>query len=77
MFLPYLNNERDHPKSSSNKKRFESLNFLAMIKFSQDPIIYPLESSWFGESLADGSVVPMEETHIYKENKFGLKTLNE
>lgn len=48
-----------------------------MIKFTRDPIIYPRESAWFGESLADGRVVPMEDTKIYKDNKFGLKTLNE
>ena len=76
-FLPYLNNEKDHPKSNSNKKRFEALNYLAMIKFTRDPIIYPLESAWFGESLPDGRVVPMEQTQIYKSNSFGLKTLNE
>ena len=58
-----------------NKRRFEALNFLTMVKFKHDPIIYPSESSWFGEVDAAGRVVPMEETGIYKENKFGLKTL--
>ena len=48
-FLPYLNNERDHPNSTKNKRRFEQLNFLTMVKFSHDPIIFPQESSWFGE----------------------------
>ena len=47
-FLPYINNEIDHSKRKSNKKRFESLNYITMVKFLKDPIIYPKESSWFG-----------------------------
>ena len=46
-----------------------------MIKFIHDPMIYPKESSWFGETNPDGKVIPMEETRIFKENTFGLKTL--
>jgi len=76
-FLPYLNNEKDHPQANLYKKRFENLNFFTMIKFMHDPIIYPRESSWFGETNPDGKVIPMEETRIYKENTFGLRTLSE
>ena len=36
-----------------------------MVKFMYDPIIYPQESSWFGEINQDGKVIPMEETQIY------------
>ena len=31
-----------------------------MVKFMHDPIVYPRESSWFGETNADGNVIPME-----------------
>ena len=48
-----------------------------MVKFTKDPIIYPIESSWFGLTDKDGKVVPMEETTIFKENLFGLKTLSD
>lgn len=48
IFLPYLNNEKDHPKANSYKKKFEQLNFLTLVKFKNDPIIYPNESAWFG-----------------------------
>ena len=64
-FLPFLNNERDHPRANKYKKRFEGLNFLTMIKFMHDPIVYPRESSWFGETNPDGVVIPMEQTKIY------------
>ena len=77
MFLPYINNEKDHPKANLNKKRFEQLNYFLMVKFMHDPIIYPKESSWFGENNADGKVEAMEDTKVYKDNLFGLKTLNE
>lgn len=77
LFLPFLNNEKDHPKAKINRKRFESLNYLTMVKFLKDPIIYPVESSWFGQTDKAGKVVPMEETTIFKENLFGLKTLAE
>lgn len=76
-FLPFLNNEKEHSHANSNKKRFESLNSITMVKFLKDPIIFPRESSWFGETNNEGKIVPMEETAIYKENKFGLKTLND
>ena len=77
LFLPYINNEKDHPKANLNKKRFEELNYFLMVKFMHDPIIYPKESSWFGEMNENGEIKPMEETKIFKENKFGLKTLKD
>ncbi len=48
-----------------------------MIKFLRDPIIYPIESSWFGQISSDGKLIKMEETEIYKQNTFGLRTLDE
>ena len=44
LMLPYLNNEKRHANMGTNKQRFESLNHLAMIKFTKDEIIYPRES---------------------------------
>lgn len=50
---------------------------MTMIKFTNDPVIHPIESAWFGQINQHGEVIPMEETHIYKHNTFGLKTLHE
>jgi hypothetical protein len=36
-----------------------------MVKFIYDPIIYPIESSWFGEVAENGEIIKMEETLIY------------
>ena len=46
-----------------------------MVKFSWDPMVYPRESSWFGENGPDGQVLHMEQTSIFKDDKFGLKSL--
>jgi hypothetical protein len=46
-----------------------------MIRFKRDPIIFPMESAWFGETASDGTVLKMEDTKIFKDNTFGLKTL--
>ena len=76
-FLPYINNEKTHPKMKQYKQKFEELNSLTLIKFIYDPVIYPIESSWFGEINPKGEIIPMEKTAIYQNNTFGLKTLNE
>ena len=76
-FLPILNNERDSPKRELNKKRFSQLNLFTMVKFKYDPMVYPIESSWFGENGPDGKTIPMEATALFKEDKFGLKTLSD
>jgi hypothetical protein len=36
-----------------------------MIKFIYDPIVYPIESSWFGEIDENGEIITMEQTRIY------------
>tara|TARA_B110000285_G_C14500882_1_gene328058 strand:- start:168 stop:287 length:120 start_codon:yes stop_codon:yes gene_type:complete len=37
-----------------------------------DPVVYPMESSWFGEIDETGEEIPMELTQIYRRNSFGL-----
>ena len=64
-FLPYLNNEIYHPNANLNKRRFEDLNHFLMVKFMYDPVIYPMESAFFGEINEDGVEVPMEKTKVY------------
>ena len=48
-----------------------------MVKFIYDPVVFPIESSWFGEINKKGEIIPMEQTDIYKSNLFGLKTIDE
>ncbi|XP_042050437.1 palmitoyl-protein thioesterase 1-like isoform X1 [Salvia splendens] len=77
-FLPVLNNE--FHKNSTYKKRFSSLENLVLIKFENDVVLVPKETSWFGY-FPDGSwdpILPAQETTtLYTEDWIGLKTLDE
>ncbi|XP_057808362.1 uncharacterized protein LOC131022841 isoform X2 [Salvia miltiorrhiza] len=76
-FLPVINNE--FHKNSTYKKRFSSLENLVLIKFENDAILVPKETSWFGY-FPDGSwdpILPAQETTLYTEDWIGLKSLDE
>lgn len=76
-FLPYLNNEKDF--SQQSKDRMINLKFLVAIKYLQDDVVQPKESEHFGYYADDTetTTISMEETEAYKQDLFGLKTLNE
>ncbi|KAL5551415.1 hypothetical protein UlMin_001591 [Ulmus minor] len=78
-FLPKLNNELPGKRNSTYKKRFSSLQNLVLIKFEQDNVLIPKETSWFGY-YPDGAfkpVLPAQQTKLYTEDWIGLKTLDE
>ncbi|XP_017969578.1 PREDICTED: palmitoyl-protein thioesterase 1 isoform X3 [Theobroma cacao] len=78
-FLPKLNNELNGTRNSTYKERFASLQNLVLIMFEDDTVLIPKETSWFGY-YPDGSfdsVLPAQETKLYKEDWIGLKTLDE
>ncbi|KAK6017657.1 hypothetical protein OSTOST_16819, partial [Ostertagia ostertagi] len=61
------------------KKNLLSLKNILLIKFTRDHMVVPKESSWFGyfkEGDLD-TIVPMNETRLYKEDRIGLKKLLE
>jgi len=64
VFLPYVNNEED--EQASYVTRFDQLNGAMFVMFGDDTVVYPRESEWFGELLSDGTVLPMEQTELYK-----------
>ena len=58
--------------------RFESLNSLCLVKALNDTVVIPNDSEWFGY-YADGSlevILPYKQTNWYKNDLFGLKTLD-
>ena len=59
------------------KRRFASLDKLVLIAFKRDTMITPKYSAHFGEYDKKHKVVDMEDTESYKNDLFGLKTLNE
>lgn len=77
-FLADVNNERGSDFDPQAKERFENLEKLVLIQFSQDNTLVPKESAFFQETSAlSGQVVPMTNTRVYRENLFGLRTLHE
>lgn len=78
-FLPYLNNQIDHPDSALFKKNICSLKNMVLVMSSNDDIIEPRISCHFG-FYKMGSKTEIEEmiaTEIYKKDTLGLRTLNE
>lgn len=73
-FLADINNERA-TKNPAYKKNLASLERFVMYEFTNDTVVIPKESSWFGD-IVDGTMVPMKKTAIYKEDWIGLRELD-
>ncbi|ESQ39880.1 hypothetical protein EUTSA_v10000967mg [Eutrema salsugineum] len=77
-YLPKLNNEIPDQRNSTYKDRFTSLHNLVLVKFQDDKVIVPKDSSWFG-FYPDGEFEPLlsaQQTKLYTEDWIGLKTLD-
>lgn len=59
------------------KRRFISLDKLVLILFERDTMISPKESAHFGVYDEEHKVINMKDTESYKQDLFGLKTLEE
>jgi len=77
IFLADLNNENQ--VNETYRENLKKLQNLILVKFGADTVVQPRESSWFSwyQSGQDKTVVPMNETDLYKEDRIGLKFLNE
>ena len=80
-FLPDVNNEKPvkNPKYKANLVRLERL---VLIRFSEDTIVVPKDSAWFGAfregtRVEDDDVVPLRESKLYQEDWLGLRELDE
>ncbi|EFH39622.1 hypothetical protein ARALYDRAFT_916694 [Arabidopsis lyrata subsp. lyrata] len=77
-YLPKLSNEIPNQRNSTYKDRFTSLHNLVLVKFQNETIIIPNDSTWFG-FYPDGQVepvLPANKTALYTEDWIGLKTLD-
>lgn len=75
--LPYLNNEVKTSSSPRYKRNFENLEKMVLIGGPDDEVIIPWQSAHYGYYNSDLDVVLMKDQQVYKENLFGLKTLDE
>ncbi|CAJ0593540.1 unnamed protein product [Cylicocyclus nassatus] len=77
IFLADINNEREI--NPDYKKNLLNLKNMLLILFKDDHMVVPKESAWFGfykEGDMD-TILPMNETRLYKEDLIGLRKLNE
>ena len=76
-YLPILNNEINNSYALKHIGNILSLTNFAMVWSSYDSVLNPPESgkfSFFDENL---SVVPLEDTALYKDDLLGLRFLDE
>jgi len=77
VFLPDINNQ-GATKNQTYKENLVSLNKFAMVKFTLDTMVQPIDSEWF-EFYAPGQdveIIPLTQSQIYTEDWIGLQKLN-
>lgn len=77
-FLPDINNEHAQ-KNATYFQRITALDHLVLVKFTQDSVIFPRESEWFGffANNSDTQVVPLQKSPLYTQDWLGLRTLDQ
>jgi len=78
VFLPDINNEGKN-KNQTYKKNLMSLQNFVMVKFTEDTMVIPIESEWFGFYVPgqDKLIQTMQETTLYQEDWIGLKEMDQ
>ncbi|XP_073941384.1 palmitoyl-protein thioesterase 2 isoform X2 [Choristoneura fumiferana] len=76
VFLPYINNHLESPKTADFKSNLLRLKRLVLIGGPDDNVITPWQSSQFGYYDANETVIEMHDQPIYKDDKIGLKSLD-
>ena len=77
IFMPIMNN--DNHINQTYRDNLLALENLVLVKFIQDDMVVPPESSHFG-FYAPGQIKlirPLEESPLYLEDRLGLKQLND
>ena len=74
-FLVKLNNEGSE-FDENGKKKFAELESLVLIGFKYDKMLSPKETAEFWEYNENFELVPMNQTEVYKNDLFGLQTLD-
>ncbi|KAJ2551602.1 hypothetical protein EV175_003630 [Coemansia sp. RSA 1933] len=75
IFLPDINSDLGKT-NQEYRGRIAALEKMVLVRFSDDTLISPASSSWFGFVDADGVEVPLRNTTLYKEDRLGLRELD-
>jgi len=75
-FLPDINS--DININPTYKDNLIHLNNLVLVMFSEDTVVVPKESSWFGfyEDNSVSVMIPYNQTQLYIQDRIGLKSLD-
>ncbi|KAF8749636.1 Alpha beta-hydrolase [Rhizoctonia solani] len=86
-FLADINAEIPDTDQALYKRNLVSLDALVLVLFSEDKTVVPKESGWFGsyrpvnlsepDAMGDEDMVSMHQQPIYKDDRIGLRTLDE
>jgi len=78
IFLPDINNAGP-TKNQTYKANMISLQNFVMVKFTEDTMVQPKESEWFGfySPGQDKKTIPLQDTDLYIQDWLGLKKLND
>lgn len=77
VFLADINNEKSN--NQTYKANLMKLKNFVMVKFLNDTMVIPKDSEWFGfykEGQAD-SILQLKDRPIYKEDRLGLKAMDQ
>ncbi|CRK96296.1 CLUMA_CG009716, isoform A [Clunio marinus] len=76
-FLAEINNEKTVNNDYIN--RLQTLEKFVMIKFANDTIVQPVETSWFGfyKPGSSSELQTLEESEIFLKDRLGLKKMKE
>ena len=66
-------------KNPSYKHNLSGLKNLVLVQFTQDSIVDPKQSEWFGwfDDNDHQTMLPLQNTTLYKEDWIGLRSLDE
>ena len=77
VYLPYINNEKEHSQRDKYKNNIINLSNFVMIWSPNDEVVYPAESGRFSFLDKNMNIIPIKETELYKKDTLGLKYLND
>ncbi|KAJ2699989.1 hypothetical protein H4218_002307 [Coemansia sp. IMI 209128] len=76
IFLPDINGDLEE-RNEAYRERILALDKMVLYKFSEDKMIHPAMSPWFGFVDADGNDIPVQNSAMYKDDWLGLRGLDE
>ncbi|KAI8322795.1 palmitoyl protein thioesterase [Martensiomyces pterosporus] len=76
IFLPDINAELDE-RNEAYRDRILALDKMVLVRFSNESMISPPSSSWFGFVDEEDNEIPLQNTTLYTDDWLGLRELDE